>query len=178
NRKNNQLKLRNNPNLKSIYPMLDEFGYHVVDFFIFKSTWDYGYHFECEEDTIVEDINPNSIKGVISISGVYEIPQLLLGNVFGKDPQNKIKASPITHVRKELPPFLLLCADKELPLCTKTDCQKFQKALIDNGNIVIFEEISSNNHMKMVFDAGNPTRKVANLILQFCKQVATQNKNQ
>ncbi len=125
-----------------------------------------------------EDINPNSIKGVISISGVYEIPQLLLGNVFGKDPQNKIKASPITHVRKELPPFLLLCADKELPLCTKTDCQKFQKALIDNGNSVIFEEISSNNHMKMVFDAGNPTRKVANLILQFCKQVATQNKNQ
>jgi hypothetical protein len=51
NRKNNILKLRNNPNLKSVYPMLDEFGYQVVDFFIFKSTWDFGYHYECNEVT-------------------------------------------------------------------------------------------------------------------------------
>jgi hypothetical protein len=49
NRKKNILKLRNNPNLKSIYPMLDEFGYHTVEFFIFKSTWDVEYYFECVE---------------------------------------------------------------------------------------------------------------------------------
>jgi len=48
NRKENILKLRNSKNLKSIYPMLDEFGYTVLDFFIFKSTWDYFYHVECE----------------------------------------------------------------------------------------------------------------------------------
>jgi hypothetical protein len=47
NRKENILKLRNNDSLKSIYPMLDEFGYTVLDFFIFKSTWDYFYHVEC-----------------------------------------------------------------------------------------------------------------------------------
>ena len=38
NRKDNILKLRNNSNLKSIYPMLDEYGYFIDDFFIFKST--------------------------------------------------------------------------------------------------------------------------------------------
>jgi hypothetical protein len=36
------LRLRKN----SIYPMLDEFGYTFMDFFIFRSTWDIKYHFE------------------------------------------------------------------------------------------------------------------------------------
>jgi hypothetical protein len=47
NRKGTVLKLKNNQNLPSIYPMLDEFGYVVSDFFIFKSTWDFTYHIEC-----------------------------------------------------------------------------------------------------------------------------------
>ena len=33
-------------NKNSIYPMLDEFGYTFMDFFIFRSTWDMKYHFE------------------------------------------------------------------------------------------------------------------------------------
>jgi hypothetical protein len=48
-RRGNILKLRNKGNLKSIYPMLDEFGYQTDNFFIFKSTWDYEYHVECNE---------------------------------------------------------------------------------------------------------------------------------
>ena len=47
NRKGNILKLNNNTSYKSIYPMLDEFGYTFTDFFMFKSTWDYQYHIEC-----------------------------------------------------------------------------------------------------------------------------------
>ena len=46
NREENILKLRNNDTFDSIYPMLDEFGYMVIDYFIFKSTWDQEYHFE------------------------------------------------------------------------------------------------------------------------------------
>lgn len=38
------LKLYNKKNQKSIYPMLDEFGYTTSDLFIFKSTWDYNYY--------------------------------------------------------------------------------------------------------------------------------------
>lgn len=121
-----------------------------------------------------EKVNPNSIKGVISISGVYEIPKIILGNVFGNDPEKKVNASPITHARRDLPPFLILCADKELPLCTSADCKKFQKALEENGNPVKFKEISPSNHMKMIFDAGKPDKQVASLILQFTKQVLEQ----
>jgi hypothetical protein len=29
--------------------MIDEFGYTTIDFFMFKSTWDYEYHVECNE---------------------------------------------------------------------------------------------------------------------------------
>lgn len=44
NHKENILKLYNIKNQKSIYPMLDEFGYTFVDSFIFRSTWDTKYH--------------------------------------------------------------------------------------------------------------------------------------
>lgn len=51
NRIQSVLKLKNDKDVKSIYPMLDEFGYSVTDFFIFKSTWDYEYHLETSEST-------------------------------------------------------------------------------------------------------------------------------
>ena len=47
NRDSNILKLRFNPDIKSIYPMIDEFGYTISDYFIFKSTWDNEYYIEC-----------------------------------------------------------------------------------------------------------------------------------
>lgn len=46
NRKGSVLKLKSSRDYKSVYPMLDEFGYTFMDFFIFRSTWDQGYHFE------------------------------------------------------------------------------------------------------------------------------------
>lgn len=59
NRRNNILKLRNDSDLKSQYPMIDEFGYHVTDCFIFKSTWDYKYYTECKEDSLESPIVAN-----------------------------------------------------------------------------------------------------------------------
>ena len=56
NRKGNILKLRNSPNLKSIYPMIDEFGYTLNNLFIFKSNWDNTYFIEC--NPIVITISP------------------------------------------------------------------------------------------------------------------------
>ena len=46
NRNGSILKLNNFQDEKSIYPMLDEFGYDIYDFFIFSSTWDDGYYLE------------------------------------------------------------------------------------------------------------------------------------
>ena len=62
NRKGNLLKLRNNSKLQSIYPMVDEYGYHIVDFFIFKSTWDYEYHYETQEYEVDESTSVSQSK--------------------------------------------------------------------------------------------------------------------
>lgn len=46
NRSGSVLKLKMAKGENSIYPMIDEFGYTFMDFFIFRSTWDQAYHFE------------------------------------------------------------------------------------------------------------------------------------
>ncbi len=50
NHKGTILKLDNFQDVKSIYPMLDEFGYTTVDFFIFKSSWDQEYNFMTDKN--------------------------------------------------------------------------------------------------------------------------------
>lgn len=63
NRKENILKLRNDQTYDSIYPMLDEYGYMVADYFIFKSTWDFEYH--------LETYRPN-ISSVPTLQNIYQ----------------------------------------------------------------------------------------------------------
>ena len=46
NRRGSVLKLRGSGDLRSVYPMVDEFGYWVGDPFIFKSTWDLAFYAE------------------------------------------------------------------------------------------------------------------------------------
>jgi hypothetical protein len=63
NRQENILKLRNNDTYDSVYPMLDEYGYMVADFFIFKSTWDYEYHIE---------VNKPQLSSVPTLQNIYQ----------------------------------------------------------------------------------------------------------
>ena len=73
NRDGNTLKLKNSPNLKSIYPQLDEFGYFTKDMFIFKSNWDNAYFTECSpiinNDTTIIDTPINYVP--VSITPKY-----------------------------------------------------------------------------------------------------------
>jgi acetyl esterase/lipase len=52
--------------------------------------------------------SPRQIRGVIPMSGVYDI--LGLDYVFGSDPAMKKQASPITHVKAPAPPFVVTYA--------------------------------------------------------------------
>lgn len=62
NRTGNVLKLKNSPNIKSIYPMIDEFGYKSTDMFLFKSNWDTNYYLECVPATITTTITIDNIN--------------------------------------------------------------------------------------------------------------------
>lgn len=68
NRYKNVLKLRNNPNIKSVYPMVDEYGYHLTDFYIFKSTWDFEYYVECSEVPQLPPVVANQSLAYISVN--------------------------------------------------------------------------------------------------------------
>jgi hypothetical protein len=61
NRLQSVLKLREVKDSKSIYPMLDEYGYSFMDFFIFKSTWDLQYHIETFVSKI-DELSTNESK--------------------------------------------------------------------------------------------------------------------
>ena len=58
NKDGSVLKLRNDKDQKSIYPMLDEFGYTTTDFFIFSSSWEFEYYVSTSINTPSEVINP------------------------------------------------------------------------------------------------------------------------
>ena len=70
NRKGSVLKLQTN----SIYPMLDEFGYTFMDFFIFRSTWDQGYHFETvvPVETTFKDTRSPKVKELDNVDKVIK----------------------------------------------------------------------------------------------------------
>jgi len=72
NRKENILKLRNNDSFDSIYPMLDEFGYMVCDFFIFKSTWDFEYHFEVNKPILSSVPTSDNILQTLYIKDIIK----------------------------------------------------------------------------------------------------------
>jgi hypothetical protein len=67
NRTGNVLKLKNSPNINSIYPMIDEFGYKSTDIFIFKSNWDVNYFLECIPIITPDDITTSSITNRLAI---------------------------------------------------------------------------------------------------------------
>lgn len=75
NRSKNILKLREVTDLESKYPMLDEFGYISADFFIFKSTWDFEYHVECNLLNLIEAPKDSIINNLLYTQNVIQSKQ-------------------------------------------------------------------------------------------------------
>jgi acetyl esterase/lipase len=63
-----------------------------------------------------EKHSPAEIKGVVSISGVYQIyaTERVFHKAFGKDEDVCKKASPLTHVVGKHPPFLIAYGDDDI----------------------------------------------------------------
>jgi acetyl esterase/lipase len=94
------------------------------------------------------------IKGVMSISGVYEIPDKLFRDVFGDDAETHRRASPLTRVKEGCPPFLILYAEKDYPTCD-AQSEKFAKALRAKKVAVRIQRIDKRNHLDIL---GNATK--------------------
>jgi acetyl esterase/lipase len=150
------------------------------------------------------------IKGVITFSGVCEIPQESLevtlggdgpkafrlnellpfrglwpdlsaylpgiplhvdvfGSAFGDDPKVRADASPSKHIRPGLPPFLLLCAEKDLPALTGL-AKAFHEALRAQGCDSRLVTVPGCNHNSIVFRAIEPGDPAAKEMLEFIRE--------
>jgi acetyl esterase/lipase len=117
-----------------------------------------------------EGLTSDAIRGVISISGVYdlaEMPPWLLAKTFGGGGEVLADASPTRQVRTGLPPFLLLYADHDLPGCDGKPAEAFAKALRDKGTKTEIHEITNANHYTIFLTAVIPGDAVCEDILNF-----------
>jgi acetyl esterase/lipase len=118
-------------------------------------------------------LDQRAIKGVVSICGVYRVHDLSvhaamlaqagersegvswetrllpIAAVFGSDPEVRRRASPLTHVRTGLPPFLVLYAQHDLPRLAEM-AKEFNSLLQQNKCDVITKEIKGRTHVSMV----------------------------
>jgi acetyl esterase/lipase len=109
------------------------------------------------------------VRGVIPISGVYELGEKLLPSVFGTDVEVRRKASPLRQVKAGLPPFLILYADNDFPGCGRVPSEAFAKALKEKNNKVETMEVADSNHYKMIFSAAVEGEAVPTAILKFIR---------
>lgn len=92
----------------------------------------------------------DSIRGVMSLSGVYEIfPFPPFIEVFGRDVDICKAASPINHVQAKDPPFLICYADKDFPTID-TLSERFGKKLTDNKCEAKVLKIDNRTHITII----------------------------
>ncbi len=88
------------------------------------------------------------------------------GIAFGNDPKLRASASPLTHVRLGLPPFLILTAADDLP-GQQDQADEFQQALNRAEVKVRQVKVDRRNHASVMFSAIGLDDPVAQAVLEF-----------
>ncbi|HZU34741.1 MAG TPA: alpha/beta hydrolase [Gemmataceae bacterium] len=112
-----------------------------------------------------------NLKGVICCSGVYEIPadNSFFDKSFTTDPKLRRRASPLDCIKEGDPPFLLFCADHDLPFCGKPYAEKFCEALQAKHIPAELHEIAHRTHNSCFLSAHYENDPVARTILEFVR---------
>ena len=93
----------------------------------------------------------------------------VFGPAFGDDANWRGDASPLAHVRPGLPPFLLLSAEKDLPLLPRMALDLHQ-SLLKHGCASTLLTVEKRNHNSIIFKAIEPTDPGAQAIVEFIRQ--------
>lgn len=115
-----------------------------------------------------EGLTRADVKGVIPISGVYDVSAQvgLFDSAFGKDPEVRKLASPVNHVHAGEPPFLIIYADKDFLTCDRMS-EALCKALKEKNCPACTLEVKDRSHLSVLFRIINPSDPVAKAILDF-----------
>lgn len=134
---------------------------------------------------MAEGMTPSMIRGVIPISGVFTLhadltpagsaPKELKGStpaflkhVFGENAEVYKQASPVAHVHKDMPPFLIAYADRDLPTLP-AQAVMFQEALAAQGNSARKLLVSNRTHQGVLFQMIKPDDPLGAAVLRFVK---------
>jgi acetyl esterase/lipase len=93
----------------------------------------------------------------------------VFGLVFGADPKERARASPLTHVHRGLPPFLILTAANDLPNQQDT-ADEFHRALVRAGCEARRRTVERRNHNSVLFSAIRADDPTARAVLDFLRQ--------
>jgi dipeptidyl aminopeptidase/acylaminoacyl peptidase len=91
--------------------------------------------------------------------------------VFGDDPKTARQASPLTHVRPGLPPFLLLNGGLDYPPL-KRMAKEFAAALKESGDTVEAKTLPWRTHDTLLFDIPrlSADRDAVDAMLEFIEE--------
>jgi acetyl esterase/lipase len=91
------------------------------------------------------------------------------GPVFGNNPETREEASPINHVRRGLPPFVMFRAERDLPTLAEM-ADEFHQALRDHGCDAELVRVAGRNHNSIMFMASDPDDPVGRAMLDFIRR--------
>jgi acetyl esterase/lipase len=93
----------------------------------------------------------------------------VFGPAFGDHPHGRLVASPLFHVQRGLPPFLILYAERDLPTLSNM-AEDFHQALVSQGNEAHLVRVAGRNHNSVMFRAVTPDDPVARAIVGFIRE--------
>lgn len=113
------------------------------------------------------DLSSKNIKGVVSISGVFDVRGLK--DNFGPDLTVREQASPVFHVRGDLPPFVLAWAQWDYPTLPD-QAKQFNTMLTASGVDSKVLYVPGEDHVSEIFSvATKPDDAVARAILKMVR---------
>ena len=108
-----------------------------------------------------------NIKGVVPISGVFDVTSDRMARLFGEEDSRKA-ASPMTHLGDKMPPFLVLYADKELGALGK-QAEAFGKAVKAKKGKVEVKMIEDRDHGSIMRNTAKADDEVTKAIFAFIR---------
>jgi acetyl esterase/lipase len=115
-----------------------------------------------------EGLSLKAIKGALPMSGLFIIPpESVFDIAFGKDLEIRRQASPLNHVKGDLPEFMVFFGSNDLPFCDRPGAEKFCKAMTGKECRAELCEIPRRNHLSILWSAINDTDPVTQAMLSF-----------
>ncbi len=126
--------------------------------------------------TGTHSFRPDQVYPLRGDDSLPELPPLgipvwedAFGSAFGGDAKERAAASPLTHVRRGLSPFLILTAAHDLPTLPGM-ADEFHQALMRQGCDARLLKVARRNHNSLMFSAIGDDDTAARAMLEFLKQ--------